>query len=152
MNLLRMNALLIANRESTAPFSMHNWTWGLFAEQEHVSCNTPACLMGNYAARTDLQDTFFISARGNLELRSRPHRALTDYWDVSFALRQHFDLTDEEVNDLFNGNGCDGAQEDRAKAIAYVEAFIARKLSERPAPDDEEDEEEEEIEEEEISA
>jgi len=145
MNLLRMNALLIANRESTAPFSMHNWTWGLFGG-EQISCNTPACLMGNYAARPDLQDTFFISDFGNLELCSNPGRALYDFYDVTTALETHFDLTDEEVGELFNGDGCDGARQDRGKAIAYVEAFIARKLSERPAPDDEEDEEEDEIE------
>ena len=140
MNLLRMNALLIANRESTTPFSMHNWTWGLFGG-EHTSCNTPACLMGNYAARPDLQDTFLISKGGSLELRLRPNRPLVDYWDVMFTLGHHFDLTAEEVSDLFNGDGCDGARQDRAKAIAYVEDFVARKLAERPLEEEELEEE-----------
>lgn len=59
MNLLRMNALLIANRESPYHFNMRWFAWPMLY-------GVPACLLGNYAARTDLQDRFELRDGGEL--------------------------------------------------------------------------------------
>lgn len=134
MNLLRMNALVVANRESPHPFTMRWFTW------PSTPCGTPACLLGNYAARTDLQSDFRMDPRLT--------RILANWGTAPFTsveIAEHFDLSRWEIEALFGSKGCGGAGENREKALAYVEAFIARKLAERPAPqpDDEEDEDEE---------
>lgn len=147
MNLLRLNALLLANRQSPRAFNMGSW----YSETE---CGTQGCLIGNYALRPDLQSTFSIgphdTCANSFQLNcaegyppNEVHNGL-EYHGVWLKLAEHFEITLNEALDLFSFVGCDGAFRDRDKAIAYIEAFIARKLAERPAPQPDEDEDEEE--------
>ena len=90
-------------------------------------CGTPACAFGHYAWRTDLQDAFEPLAVGDM-----------GWWDVVFAdtkkhcryygseVRDHFGLTQDELDELFEETGCGGAKTP-IEAAEYVEAFVDRK-------------------------
>lgn len=55
---------------------------------------------------------------------------------IMMQAARHFEISHKEAEELFSATGCDNAGMDRKKALAYVEAFIARKLTEKPMPDD----------------
>jgi hypothetical protein len=95
-------------------------------------CGTPACALGHYCARTDLQSAFVLSKhtdRGDREMPTWP--APID--DVTVALgfddeevRTHFGLTEDQAEELFGSEGCDGART-ALEAAAYIRAFVARR-------------------------
>ena len=99
-----------ALRESPAPerFSMEYYA--------HRDCGTPACALGHYAARRDIQRTFTIERDGAFG------------FDIEYEgqIGDHFGLFDEEVNELFGTFGCRDAKTP-AQAARYIERFVARK-------------------------
>lgn len=146
MNLLRMNALLLANRQAVNDFTMSTWR-----------CGTACCLIGNYALRPDLQSSFtlernvFLSDDGeedyNLYIGDLQYDGVfiingIGYNGIWHSIAGHFGLTMEETVDLFSYYGSN-RHHTREQAIAYVEQFVAKKLLERPAPEDEDEDEEE---------
>ncbi len=76
-------------------------------------CGTPACALGHYVFRTDLQKTFakndFI--RGGL----------SSYTDDSVLT--HFGISNRESEDLFGDDGCDMA-DTAIEAAKYIENFV----------------------------
>lgn len=82
-------------------------------------CGTPACALGNYAFRTDLQEDFRMQY--GLFIAKGPSLLY-----VREAVCEHFNITEGEYEELFTMNGCDDARTP-ARAIAYIEAFIERK-------------------------
>lgn len=114
MNRERLLNVARALRESPNPerFAMDHWALG---------CRTPACAAGHYAARRDLQDVFYLDARGVLcECRIGPLRldaALT-------RLAIHFGVFEEDTESLFGARGCGGAQT-TIEAAKYIERFVA---------------------------
>lgn len=92
------------------------------------ACGTPACVLGHYAARRDLQRTFkFAKAEAGdyapRVLSSADHGAMGYN---AFAVREHFGVALSEGDELFSDFGCNGAQTPK-QAIAYIRKFIARK-------------------------
>lgn len=118
-----------ALRESVAPahfFDMKKWGYpvvnGFFDKvlgKEHT-CGTPACALGHYAVRKDLQSVFDLNLMGELLVNGRV-RPLD--WSL---LAAPFDITDDEARKLFGPKGCDNAQT-REQAATYLEAFAERK-------------------------
>ena len=93
---------------------------GKFSMEDYVNrCGTPACALGHYAARTDLQKTFKI--RNSL------------YYNNEFYLSQpddggeeHFGIYADEHVELFGVDGCDNAKTP-IQAARYIEGFVKRK-------------------------
>jgi len=106
-----------ALRESPDPseFTMRDFTGD-------SDCRTPGCVLGHYAARPDLQQTFKLDRQ--LVLRD-DEDAWPSYEGPEVC--EHFGLTAEQACELFGPTGCDGAESTR-DAIAYIERFIEREL------------------------
>ena len=84
-------------------------------------CGAPACVLGHYAARTDLQKTFTLDAIGDVRTNDG---SLLGSWQNNAC--PHFGISSVEAFDLFDSDGCDFAQTP-AEAIAYVKEFIIKK-------------------------
>jgi hypothetical protein len=87
------------------------------------TCGTPACALGHYAARTDLQRAFKLK-HGDVQTTSGSP-------DVSGVCYEHFGLLElwghgDEWIELFADNGCGGATTP-LQAAKYIEKFVARK-------------------------
>jgi len=119
-----------------------------FCMDSYASCGTPACVLGHYAARTDLQSDFKLAlgAHGDLVLLNLQTGRPDDYW--SLHCQEHFGLSWDETEELFvsaecsgcQGHGCDeclcsgepsslagcGGAKTPSEAIAYIRAFIDR--------------------------
>ena len=106
-----------ALRESPAPerFTMHTFTH---------ACGTPACAFGHYAARTDLQSLFRVTDTGEIQIKKGGEWG----WPGSIArsASSHFDLYDEEWDELFTAEGCANAKTP-LQAAQYIEEFVRRK-------------------------
>jgi len=98
------------------------------------NCGTPACALGHYAARTDLQNVFGLS---RISDRSLGPVGTVICLDGSYTIMQtpftvaaeHFDITITETIELFAGDGCgknDNELITAKQAITYIEDFIAR--------------------------
>lgn len=87
-------------------------------------CGTPACVLGHYAARDDLQDAFEIHVEHDWIRRSDGSGIPFGYCDV-YVLK-HFGISHDEANELFSTEGCGGAVTPEAADI-YIRKFIARK-------------------------
>jgi hypothetical protein len=110
-----------------APKELFNM--GMFAQ----SCGAPACLLGNYGDRTDLQRTFILARsprNEHLYLKLRSRTALIVF-ENGKEVSEHFGITEDEASALFCPDGCNNAHTNRAKAIKYVRAFIKRKKAEQ---------------------
>lgn len=103
-----------ALRESPAPQDFRMDCYGNL-------CGTPACALGHYAARRDLQRSYTPLRVGNdyaciQEMSGRE----VDYADIGV---EHFGLTFEQSEELFGGVGCGGA-ETSEDAAHYIECFV----------------------------
>ena len=83
-------------------------------------CGTPACALGHYAARRDLQREFRVITDHN------GVRYLEDPMSAIDKSMKHFGLRDLEFQELFGAEGCGDAKTTK-KAIRYIEKFIERK-------------------------
>ena len=101
-----------ALRESKEPDEFTMAYYGL-------SCGTPACALGHYAVRSDLQDEFSLDKEGDLIDQCGE---LVAYSDPS--VRTHFGLTLEQADHLFSACGC-GFAETALEAAEYIERWIA---------------------------
>lgn len=111
MNKERLLNVARACRETKFPdrFNMGTYSW---------ICGTPACAIGNYAARADLQDEFTLDRLGNL------NRNDGDYYGSS-SLEEHFGVGRDAAYELFGSRGCGNAKT-AIEAAEYIEAFVAR--------------------------
>jgi len=125
MNVYAQRLLDVARscRESKRPdmFDMHS--------EVHGSCGTPACAMGHYAARIDLQSLYTIARRYDgpfvMLVNGQPSGC---FWEENPTLG-YFGITEEEGIELFYSNGC-GEAKTPNQAADYIERFVARKWPE----------------------
>ena len=107
-----------ALRESPAPeaFNMDKYIW----------CGTPACALGHYGSRPDLQRVMVVrkDGFGKPDLFYRHGIDLVDYWD--YQILDHFGTSRAEAEDLFGSHGCGGAKT-TIEAAQYIEDFVRRK-------------------------
>lgn len=67
-----------------------------FTMEVYAQCGSPACVIGNYAARQDLQSEFRLDAHGRvLDVANE----LANYW--GYKVREHFGISDQDTQDLF---------------------------------------------------
>lgn len=119
MNKERLLNTTVALRESRAPksFSMEKYM--------HI-CGTPACVIGNYAARNDLQDFLRLATADERTQSGSSMRYVSSGNPADYdspAVLQHFGLTPAQAEELFGANGC-GYAETAEEAIAYIERFV----------------------------
>ena len=115
----RLLNVVRALRESPLPqaFTMVSFVWG--SGNQHP-CGTPACALGHYAARADLQGAFIVN-------RTFGYMCPTNS-ELSTCANsmEHFDLTEREHFELFGTDGC-GQARTTEQAARYIEAFVDRK-------------------------
>jgi hypothetical protein len=111
MNRERLLNVAKALRESNDPRDFSMEFYG------HVNCNTPACALGHYAHRTDLQDALIL-VNGCVR-QSDGHYA--SYWTA--LVREHFDIDRDEVEALFSDSGCGNAST-AIEAAEFIERFV----------------------------
>ena len=116
-------------------FTMSYYAHFGVAETGHP-CGTPACALGGYAARLDLQDACKIvptnggpgmrvefSEEKFPDIKSRSDRFGYD----CRAAREWFGVSAYDLFLLFSSNGCNGAKTP-LEAAKYIETFAARKF------------------------
>jgi len=116
------------------------FTMGTFVRGIGDFCGTPACALGHYAARTDLQDVLAIHAVETLDhtdyrVAAADNCEVLPGWDefdedescdaykYDFDVAEHFGITGSECEELFGGDGCFNAQTPEA-AAAYIRNFV----------------------------
>lgn len=82
-------------------------------------CGTPACALGHYAVRRDVQRTFALTNDGNEVMVGK---APVNY---DYHMTEHFGITEGQVDELFGGYGCENAKTP-TQAANYIEKFIRR--------------------------
>lgn len=87
-------------------------------------CGSPACAMGHYAARTDLQDLLYIRDDGFHRFRMAFSATQQSAYHNSRKVLAHFDLDDEQIEELFGSFGC-GFAKTPTEAAEYIEKFVA---------------------------
>jgi hypothetical protein len=91
-------------------------------------CGTPACALGTFGSRTDLQRMLVINtiedwngnAKPQLSYRSDGHQAYLD----SKVMLKYFSIDYHQAQQLFSPEGCGGATTP-IEAAAYIEKFVA---------------------------
>lgn len=115
MNRERLLNVARALRESPAPDDFTMQRYG-------NPCGTPACALGHYAARCDLQQQFRLWEDGDNRSYHLTSLGL-DY--ESRDVIEHFDLSGwPDAEELFGPEGCGGALTAVA-AAEYIERWVA---------------------------
>lgn len=77
-------------------------------------CGTPACVLGHYAAREDLQSEYKL------------RQTSIGWWANGLGTsEEHFEISLDQWDELFAIDGCDGATTPAA-AGRYIRDFVAR--------------------------
>lgn len=116
MNKRKLLNVAKALRESPNPdqFTMQRFGY---------DCGTPACALGHYAVRHDLQKVFGLRADGYLKKRRARTNGLGGGCTAPLV-REHFGITESQAYRLFAGNtGCGGATTAIAAAV-FIEKFV----------------------------
>lgn len=116
MNKKRLLNVAKALRESKNPdmFTMRRFSH---------PCGTPACALGHYAARGDLQEDFLFDQHSVL-VRSDTGDTVWLDEEEGFVMN-HFDITEDEVEWLFGEEGCNSAATAN-EAAEFIEKFVVR--------------------------
>ena len=129
-------------REAPVPkaFNMAMWVHDdvhKLQDGTKFDCGTPACALGHYASRRDLQKTFEIQVSstdlgfGETEKRAKLVDTKTGsrvyFGDTvgGFTVEKHFGITTEQAEELFGESGCGNAKTPK-DAAKYIENFVKR--------------------------
>lgn len=137
-------------RESKTPkrFTMNKFVWGemdrlaydlrdvnaeKFVQKERDFCGTPACALGHFGARTDLQSLLKIRTRvvdGEKIAGLEYSRGLSEDQDklVSYLdkrVQKYFGIDEGEADRLFGPDGCGNAKSVNA-AANFIERFVQK--------------------------
>lgn len=93
------------------------------------ACGTPACVFGQYAARTDLQTFVTISIEPDGEPWTRDVSSGDYCSPFGESTREHFGISVLDIETLFNATGCDCARTP-AEAVEFLEGFYAERCAE----------------------
>ena len=87
------------------------------------NCGAPACALGHFAVRTDLQRKFTLTQYGSLRLmRDKDH----PIYPNSKVVKDYFGVNYDEASDLFGEDGCDGATTPK-QAAKYIRKFLKQR-------------------------
>ncbi len=90
-------------------------------------CGTPACVLGTYAYRKDVQSAFCLRrdrVYGDIGVFVKGASECVSY--DSEVVQKHFGIDYDEADVLFGSEGCDSAQNEE-DAARFIEQFIADK-------------------------
>lgn len=94
-------------------------------------CGTPACALGHYGARTDLQRVLKVAyLKSDDGVKYAKLQFFGTNEDVDFSshrLQDHFGLDVNELHELFDYDGCGGAKT-ALQAAKYIERLVAKKM------------------------
>lgn len=122
-----------ALRESAQPelFTMQMFVWGEPGGADEF-CGTPACALGHFAARRDLQKLLKIQVSDD---DKKDEYACVRYVSCGSRtffddeiLREYFGIDYNENNQLFSVDGCNKAKTPKA-AADYIEKFVKTKMA-----------------------
>lgn len=82
-------------------------------------CETPACVLGHYAARRDLQKCFTLNTAGDIVEG-------TYIEEILELAMSHFGIDADDAEKLFGVMGCNNAKTPIA-AAKYIERFVKQK-------------------------
>lgn len=120
-NIPRLKKLITALKDAKP----ENFSMRMFGRR---ACGTPACVLGHYAYRRDLQRTLTLTSAEDdpehLWLRDA-HGRIVGYNDR--AVLDHFGVDADDADCLFNGISGLGGAKTTKQAIAYIRKFIARR-------------------------
>jgi len=121
VHLGRLRAVVTALRDAQRSQSLcRTFTMAQYGYFSEMECGSPACALGHYVSRRDLQRKFLLNCDGHPIWR-------VGYRDVSvFAFERHFGLTPEEHEELFGPEGCNEAKTPK-EAADYIANFIKRR-------------------------
>lgn len=88
-------------------------------------CGTPACALGHYAARPDLQSAFRLDEEWMVPVLAPASDGKYDIALQDPEVRLHFGLDITECCELFGRDGC-GSAKSAVEAAEYIEAFCRR--------------------------
>ncbi len=89
-------------------------------------CGSPACAIGTYASRRDLQRAFVLKVDGEFGFDVFDAADLYISHEDGENICTHFGITSADADALFGGEGCGGAQTEH-EAAAFIRAFVKRK-------------------------
>lgn len=89
-------------------------------------CGTPACALGHFAVRDDLQPFLKLDRLGNLVYarKSKGRSLSADFSDA--RVKRYFGITCTESEDLFDSFGCNNATTPGYAAL-FIERFCNKK-------------------------
>lgn len=87
-------------------------------------CGAPACVLGHYCAREDLQDDFSVRYRGIISRNANPNDNSLGF--DSIEVRRHFDLRFDESHAIFGEYGCRNARHPE-QVSEFIRDFVANK-------------------------
>lgn len=135
MNVVKALRDAAKNDELVKAFTMRFFGWSgndyNKLNQKIERCGTPACALGHYAARKDLQKKFTLATRNNrkteagkLIWRNGVPAEFGEYArDGQMTVSEYFDISKIDVENLFNSDGCDNAKTP-TDAANYIEKFV----------------------------
>lgn len=125
----RLLAVARALRESPKPeaFTMQLYAYGPNRYDAEHPCGTPACALGHYASRADLQKEFVIVGHSVL-FADESRRGIAHY--DSEEVMEHFGLSLNQASLLFNSQGCGGAKTVE-EAAQFIEDFVNGNLPDK---------------------
>jgi len=97
--------------------------------KEKNFCGTPACALGHFAARTDLQRILKIQRDKEGGAALAMFGSNNRDWDME-AVNEYFGISHEEHEELFGGEGCGDAQTAK-QAANYIENFVCQRRKKR---------------------
>lgn len=127
INQKRFLNLIKALRESPIPEAFNMGCYvrgGMYDDYADKSwCGTPACILGHYAAREDLQKLLRIKERPDnlFQLVYVRSGEVAEFQDA--AISRHFGISEEQAIRLFSSVGCNEAKTP-AQAIEYIEELM----------------------------
>lgn len=125
MNKLQVKRLLNVAKALRQGYAAHPLDFGMgnYANE----CGTPACALGHYAHRRDLQRTFqldYLESEHGTD--GRKQVVNNGGWGIHYdstPICKHFGINAREATELFASEGCGGAQ-DGYDAAKYIERFV----------------------------
>ncbi len=125
---------LIRSTEDANPTTFNMKMIAYDGDHTKHPCGTPACVFGNFAARTDLQKFIKIKvvtfAEDDLstEIEIINSRTGREIWIDNEDVEDYFGLNENECRMLFSTDGCGNAKTPQ-DAVKYLKTFLQVKIA-----------------------
>lgn len=118
-NLIRVLRDAQKSEDLRAKFTMNQYGFSA-TTTAYDACGTPACAMGHYAFRKDVQRTFSLNTGGWVVAYDGHHIP-----DEASHFAEHFGISLDEVERLFGFEGCNNAKTPK-QAADFLAAWLKK--------------------------